>query len=276
MALGLVHELTAELSLATSGVGFIARCLDRLVERLELTDAVAVLHDPVLGPQIFTAGRRPLPIDIVPSVLLDRGAGIHTEPTVIDHAADLEAIRHLCEIAPPARPPPVRVAARPAHRSLQPARVRGPARPRGQPGPALPLDVRARRARPRRLQDDQRPPRPPAGRRRPPRRRRATAARAAGRRRRRPARRRRVRPHHPRRRRAGARARSSTGSASAPRWATTKPTTSAGRSACRSAPTTAPPPTSCYRVADTRLYEAKSLREGRQRWQIPMSTAGPR
>ncbi|MBA2280774.1 MAG: GGDEF domain-containing protein [Actinomycetota bacterium] len=99
MSLGLVHELTAELSLATSGVGFIARCLDRLVERLELTDAIAVLHDPVLGPQIFTAGRRPLPVDTVPSLLLDRGAGIHTEPTTLDHAADLEAIRHLCEVA---------------------------------------------------------------------------------------------------------------------------------------------------------------------------------
>jgi diguanylate cyclase (GGDEF)-like protein len=99
MALGLVHELTAELALATSGVGFIASCLDRLVERLDLADATAVLHDPVLGPQIFTAGRRPLPFDATPSAVLGRGPGVHTEPTVLDHTADLEAIRHLCEIA---------------------------------------------------------------------------------------------------------------------------------------------------------------------------------
>lgn len=95
----LLHELTAELALATSGVGFVARCLDRLVERLELHDALAVLHDPVLGPQIFTAGRRPLSLDTTPSALLARGPGIHTEPTVLDAGADLEAVRHLCEVA---------------------------------------------------------------------------------------------------------------------------------------------------------------------------------
>lgn len=96
---GLVHELTAELALATSGVGFIARCLDRLVEALALHDAVAVLHDPVLGPQLFTPGRRPLPFDASPSGLLAKGPGIHTLPTVLDRTADLDAVRHLCEVA---------------------------------------------------------------------------------------------------------------------------------------------------------------------------------
>src|SRR3990170_1735078 len=99
MSAGLVHELASELALASSGVGFIARCLDRLVEALALHDAVAVLHDPVLGPQLFTPGRRPLPFDAVPSSLLAKGPGIHTLPTVLDRAADLEAVRHLCEIA---------------------------------------------------------------------------------------------------------------------------------------------------------------------------------
>lgn len=96
---GLVHELTGELALATSGVGFIARCLDRLVEALQLHDAIAVLHDPVLGPQLFTPGRRPLPLETTPSTLLAKGPGIHTLPTVLDHAADLESVRHLCEVA---------------------------------------------------------------------------------------------------------------------------------------------------------------------------------
>jgi diguanylate cyclase (GGDEF)-like protein len=99
MSGGLVHELSAELALATSGVGFIARCLDRLVEALDLYDAVAVLHDPVLGPQLFTPGRRPLPFDAAPSSLLAKGPGIHTTPTVLDRAADLDAVRHLCEVA---------------------------------------------------------------------------------------------------------------------------------------------------------------------------------
>jgi diguanylate cyclase (GGDEF)-like protein len=96
---GLVHELSAELAMATSGVGFVARCLDRLIEVLTLRDAIAVLHDPVLGPQLFTAGRRPLPFDAVPSKLLAKGPGIHTEPGLPDRVADLEAIRHLCEVA---------------------------------------------------------------------------------------------------------------------------------------------------------------------------------
>jgi diguanylate cyclase (GGDEF)-like protein len=66
---------------------------------LDLHDAVAVLHDPVLGPQLFTPGRRPLPFDAAPSALLARGAGIHTTPVVLDRAGDLEAVRHLCEVA---------------------------------------------------------------------------------------------------------------------------------------------------------------------------------
>jgi diguanylate cyclase (GGDEF)-like protein len=99
MSAGLVHELAAELALANSGVGFIARCLDRLVEALDLSDAVAVLHDPVLGPQLFTPGRRPLPLEATPSTILAKGPGIHTVPTVLDRAADLEAVRHLCEVA---------------------------------------------------------------------------------------------------------------------------------------------------------------------------------
>ena len=95
----LVHELTGELAVATSGVGFVASCLERLAHTLELRSAVAVLHDPVLGPQLFTAGRRPLALDSTPSELIAKGPGIHTEPTVLDRSDDLEAMRNLCEIA---------------------------------------------------------------------------------------------------------------------------------------------------------------------------------
>jgi diguanylate cyclase (GGDEF)-like protein len=97
--LNLVQELAAELALAGSGVSFVARCLDRLVEAFALRDAVAVIHDPVLGPQLFTAGRRPLPLEATPSKWLARGPGIHTEPTIVDRVDDLEAVGHLCEVA---------------------------------------------------------------------------------------------------------------------------------------------------------------------------------
>jgi diguanylate cyclase (GGDEF)-like protein len=95
----LVQDLTAELAVASSGVTFIAECLDRLVEELEVRGAVAVLHDPVLGPQLFSPGRRPLSLDTSPTALLAKGPGIHTDPAVPDRAGELDAVRHLCEVA---------------------------------------------------------------------------------------------------------------------------------------------------------------------------------
>ena len=60
---GLVHELSAELAMATSGVGFVARCLDRLIEVLTLRDAIEILREygvsqmPVVGAEPpITAG----------------------------------------------------------------------------------------------------------------------------------------------------------------------------------------------------------------------------
>jgi diguanylate cyclase (GGDEF)-like protein len=96
---GLVHELVAELTLAGSGVGFIARSLDRLVELRELRGAYAVVDDDVLGPQVFTAGRRPLPTGAAAAALLAAGPGIHTDPALLDRVDELETIEQLCLIA---------------------------------------------------------------------------------------------------------------------------------------------------------------------------------
>jgi diguanylate cyclase (GGDEF)-like protein len=95
----LLTELVNDLSSAPSGVSFIATCLDRVLETWNLLEAHAVINDPVLGLQLFNAGRRPLELDEMPSTMLARGAGIHTEPTMLDEADDIDAIAKLCELA---------------------------------------------------------------------------------------------------------------------------------------------------------------------------------
>ena len=95
----LLTELVNALSAAPSGVSFIASCLDRLLEHFDLRGAHAVINDEVLGLQLFNAGRKPFDLDQLPSAVLARGPGIHTEPTLPDEAADLDAVGRLCEVA---------------------------------------------------------------------------------------------------------------------------------------------------------------------------------
>ncbi|HEX2384898.1 MAG TPA: GGDEF domain-containing protein [Acidimicrobiales bacterium] len=97
----LLADLVNELASAPSGVAFIARCLDRVLETWNLAEARAVIDDPVLGIQLFNAGRRPLPPDDLPSRILALGPGIHTEPPLCDEVegADIDAITQLCELA---------------------------------------------------------------------------------------------------------------------------------------------------------------------------------
>ena len=95
----LLPELVTSLAVAPSGVSFVASCLDRLLEHFDLREAFAVIDDDVLGLQLFNAGRRPFDLDRLPSGVLARGAGIHTEPALPNEAIDLDAIRHLCEVA---------------------------------------------------------------------------------------------------------------------------------------------------------------------------------
>src|SRR4051812_6210022 len=98
-ARSLLTDLVNELAVSPSGVAFIASCLDQLVAAWDLRDAQAVLNDAVLGLQLFNAGRRPFEIDRLPSDVLKRGTGIHTEPTMVEEANELDAIARLCEVA---------------------------------------------------------------------------------------------------------------------------------------------------------------------------------
>ena len=95
----LLTDLVNELSVSPSGVAFIASCLDRLVATWDLREAQAVINDAVLGLQLFNAGRRPFELDRMPSAVLTRGSGIHTDPTMVEETAELDAVARLCEVA---------------------------------------------------------------------------------------------------------------------------------------------------------------------------------
>ena len=83
----LLNALIEELAAAPSGVGFISGCLERLISHWGVRSAVAVVDDPLLGLQLFSAGRRPFDLSFAPSEVLARGPGIHTDPTVVDAGA---------------------------------------------------------------------------------------------------------------------------------------------------------------------------------------------
>ena len=95
----LLLDLVNELSVSPSGVSFIASCLDRLVAAWDLREAQAVLNDAVLGLQLFNAGRRPFELDRLPSSVMSRGTGIHTDPTMVEETIELDAVARLCEVA---------------------------------------------------------------------------------------------------------------------------------------------------------------------------------
>ena len=95
----LLNALIEDLAAAPSGVGFISTSLERLIGHWGLRSAVAVVDDPLLGLQLFNAGRRALDLSFPPSFALSKGPGIHTEPTVVDEADELSAVAHLCAVA---------------------------------------------------------------------------------------------------------------------------------------------------------------------------------
>src|SRR3954471_22537297 len=83
----LLAELAAELASEESGLGFVYRVLDRVVERYDLRDLVAVVESPQVGRQVSRAGRRPL--DTVGADRARRLAvvgqrGLHSDPSVLD------------------------------------------------------------------------------------------------------------------------------------------------------------------------------------------------
>jgi diguanylate cyclase (GGDEF)-like protein len=93
----IVAKLLADLAGTTSGVEFVYRALDTLVDRFELRDAVLALDDPTIGRQVFRAGRLPVGGTRLGDPLLSR-PGLRVDPDVVG-ARVADAVTHLCQVA---------------------------------------------------------------------------------------------------------------------------------------------------------------------------------
>ena len=91
-------SLADELAQAQSGTGFVYSCLARLVEELDLDQAMAVVdRDGVT--QVFNRDGRPLTVGWERHIALSRTLGIHTVPDRPAHADLLAEAHHLCAVA---------------------------------------------------------------------------------------------------------------------------------------------------------------------------------
>ncbi len=90
-------ELASALSQNESGIGLVYRALNALVDEFALEDAAIVLEEPLIGKQMFRAGRRPLDED--DEALLDAPIGLYTEPPLEHHEFDRDLIVSFCTLA---------------------------------------------------------------------------------------------------------------------------------------------------------------------------------
>jgi diguanylate cyclase (GGDEF)-like protein len=91
-------ELVAELATNQSGLAIIYRALDGLVEQHALHDAAVVIQENGLGRQVFRAGRKPLD-DPGGEALLDAAPGLYTDPPLEAAAVDASLVTSLCVVA---------------------------------------------------------------------------------------------------------------------------------------------------------------------------------
>lgn len=90
--------LVSDLGKAESGIGFIYGALDRIVEWAHLRDAFVVIEDPVVGRQVFRAGRKapqPLGNGLDPFVV---PSGLYCDPE-LPAGPVRDAIPSLCHVA---------------------------------------------------------------------------------------------------------------------------------------------------------------------------------
>ena len=91
-----ILPLIRELEDARSGLAYVYWCLDHLVDRLSLRDAVLVSDHPGLGRQVFCASGRAF--SDPGSVDWWAGPGLYVRPDVLSHP-DARAIAALCQVA---------------------------------------------------------------------------------------------------------------------------------------------------------------------------------
>jgi diguanylate cyclase (GGDEF)-like protein len=91
-------ELVAELATNQSGLSIVYRALDGLVEQYALHDAAVVIDESGLGRQVFRAARKPLD-DPGGEALLDAEPGLYTDPPLEAAAVDASLVTSLCVVA---------------------------------------------------------------------------------------------------------------------------------------------------------------------------------
>jgi diguanylate cyclase (GGDEF)-like protein len=88
-------SMLQELSANEAGIGFIYSVLDLLARRYQLSDAVVVLGDEVLGTQAFRLGRRGIEGS---SLAKATGPGVYTAPDVVPDLVR-EVVRSMCQLS---------------------------------------------------------------------------------------------------------------------------------------------------------------------------------
>jgi diguanylate cyclase (GGDEF)-like protein len=91
-------ELVADLATDRSGLAIIYRALDGLVAQYDLHDAAIVIDESGLGRQVFRAARKPLD-DPGGEALLDAEPGLYTDPPLEAAAVDASLLSSLCVVA---------------------------------------------------------------------------------------------------------------------------------------------------------------------------------
>jgi diguanylate cyclase (GGDEF)-like protein len=91
-------ELVADLATDQSGLAIIYRALDGLVAQYSLHDAAVVIDESGLGRQVFRAARKPLD-DAEGEALLDAEPGLYTDPPLEAAAVDAALLSSLCVVA---------------------------------------------------------------------------------------------------------------------------------------------------------------------------------
>ena len=94
-----VLTIVAEgLASTETGIEFVYRSLDRLRARLGAEDLVAVIDEPVLGRQVFRAGRQPIDTEWTRRLVTSGPPGVHALPDDVDPIVS-DAVSHLCAVA---------------------------------------------------------------------------------------------------------------------------------------------------------------------------------
>lgn len=93
----LTNTLVADMAGGVTGIAFVYRSLDRLVDTYELRDAAIILDEAGLGRQVFRTGRQILTNQDL--ALLEDAPGVYTDPSLEPGCIDARAVENLCSLA---------------------------------------------------------------------------------------------------------------------------------------------------------------------------------